>query len=512
MGNQDQIQSTSAVPYTAFSSREKRALTGILVLTMLASPLTATIYLPLLPLLAKQYDVSMQAVNVTITLYLVFQAISPLFFATASDTLGRRPIYLTTYTLYTIASLGLALTRHSYPALLILRALQSLGASAVLAVAFGVVADVCPPAERGSMLGPTQSAANLAVCLGPIVGGLVALKTSSSVWVFWSLTIFGGTVLAVVGLFLPETARGIVGNGNIEPKGYYRTWMSTFRYLARTKKGQSGVEANLEKTQNDGENQSQEQQIPPKSTKAKFKLANPWAACRIIFFKHTSLALWLAASPYAVWYIIQASIPLIYQDIYKFNGTQVGLAYLPGGLAVVLGGYANGKLMDWNYRKTAEDIGHTIDRVSGDNLDTFPIERARARGCWWLLIVYTIALASYGWLVVAKVHESVPLIVQFVLAVLCTCFQQTFNTLLVDIYPGSPSTAAASSNITRCALSALGVALLQPLVNAMGRGWTFTALSALSGGGGFAANWMLRSRGMAWRQQRLASSSCGEAG
>ena len=110
---------------------------------------------------------SFKSINLTITIYVIYQAISPLLFATASDSFGRRPIYLVTYTVYTVASLGLALNKRSYAALLILRALQSLGASTVLAIAFGVVVDACPPAEKGAMLGPTQGAANLAVCLGP---------------------------------------------------------------------------------------------------------------------------------------------------------------------------------------------------------------------------------------------------------------------------------------------------------------------------------------------------------
>lgn len=37
------------------------------------------------------------------------------------------------------------------------------------------MADVCPSAERGALLGPTQGAANLAVCLGPAIGGWIAL-------------------------------------------------------------------------------------------------------------------------------------------------------------------------------------------------------------------------------------------------------------------------------------------------------------------------------------------------
>lgn len=149
---------------------------------MLASPLTATIYLPLLPLLATHFRVSLQSIDLTITIYIIFQAISPLLFATSSDTIGRRPIYIITYAIYTVASLGLALNKTSYPALLLLRALQSLGASAVLALSYGVVADICVHAERGAMLGPMMSAASLAVCLGPVIGGWVALGSGSYHW------------------------------------------------------------------------------------------------------------------------------------------------------------------------------------------------------------------------------------------------------------------------------------------------------------------------------------------
>lgn len=474
---------------------------------MLASPLTATIYLPLLPLLATQFEVSVQAINLTITIYIVFQAISPFFFATASDHFGRRPIYLSTYALYTVASLGLALNKHSYAGLLVLRALQSLGASAVLAVAFGVASDVCPPAERGAMLGPTQGAANLALCIGPVIGGLVAFHSGTFLWVFWALVIFGGTILGLVGMALPETARNVVGNGSVEATGWSRSWWSLLKNLARKMRAEPSDSAASDK---DDEKRGNNRDVEKGSRldvrkKEKFKMANPLACIRILFWRDTALILWQAASPYAVWYCVQASIPSIYKDSYGFNELQIGLSYLTGGAGVVLGGYANGKLMDWNYRKTAKTVGYIIDKVSGDNLDHFPIERARSRYSWYLLAIYTCTLAGYGWSIVAHAHESVPLVLQFLLAALCTCFQQTFNTLLVDIFPKNPSTAAASSNITRCALSAVAVAVLQPLVSIMGRGWFFTLLAVLSGGGGFVANWAINARGMSWRQKRISN-------
>ena len=494
------------VPYTIFTRHHKRLITVILILTMLASPLTATIYLPLLPLLAIEFRASIQAINLTITLYIVFQAISPLFFATASDHFGRRPVYLTTYSLYTVASLGLALNKHSYAALLVLRALQSLGASAVLAVAFGVAADICPPAERGAMLGPTQGAANLAVCLGPVIGGLVAQRSGSIIWVFWALVIFGGSTLSLVGLALPETARNVVGNGSIKPTGWGRTWWNLLGIRLKQTRMKPSDGGNLEEGRVEGQDGSNDENTGTRIGKReKFKMANPLACIQIIFWKDTVLVLWQAASPYAVWYCVQTSIPAIYKENYGFSELQIGLCYLTGGAGTVLGGYANGKLMDWNYKVTARATGHTIDKVSGDDLDCFPIERARARGSWYLLVVYICSLAGYGWSVVAHTHESVPLILQFVLAGLCTCFQQTFNALLVDVFPASPSTAAASSNITRCALSAVAVAVLQPLVDVMGRGWFFTVLAIISGGGGLVINWAINSWGMQWRRSRISA-------
>ena len=412
---------------------------------------------------------------------------------------------LFTFAVYTAASLGLAVNGRSYGALLALRAVQSLGASAVLAIAYGVVADVCAPAERGAMQGPTMGAANLAVCLGPVVGGVVARESGGDQWVFWALVVFGGGVFVLVGSGLPETARELVGNGEGEATGWWgRSWWSLLRGRRRRKRRTVGaLEGKGSAERVVQENRGAKLGL---GKMAKFKMANPMAAIRILFWKDTALILWMAGSPYAVWYAVQASIPPIYKDTYDFNELQIGLSYLTGGFGTVSGGYLNGKLMDWNYKATARSIGHTIDKVSGDNLNHFPIERARARGSYYLLVVYTAALAGYGWSVQAHAHEAVPLILQYVLAALCTSFQQTFNALLVDIFPASPSTAAASGNITRCALSAIVVSVLQPLVDVMGRGWFFSVLAVLSGGGGLVADWLVKNKGMGWRRKRIGKA------
>jgi len=52
----------------------------------------------------------------------------------------------------------------------------------------------------------------------------------------------------------------------------------------------------------------------------------------------------------------------------SFTDFEIELAYLTGDAGTVRGGCAKGKLMDWNYKATANEIGHIINRLSRDDL------------------------------------------------------------------------------------------------------------------------------------------------
>ena len=409
------------VYYTTFTQHQRHIITVLLGLATITSPLTATIYFPLLPLLRAHFRSSAQAINLTITIYIIFQAVSPAIFAPLSDSHGRRPIYLITLTVYVLANLGLALNKKSYIALLILRALQSLGASAAFAVCYGVVADLCVPSERGKMLGPISAALNLGACVGPVIGGLVALRSGTFEWVFWCLVIIGVILLLAIGTLLPGTARNVVGNGSVKVE---RLWGSTW-WSMLWEDSRSGT-GKIKGTAAQGNNPR-----PMIEGKSSFKLHNPLSCLRIIFWKDTTLVLWMHGSFYMVDYSIQTTIPSTFKDIYHFNELEIGLSYLPRGAGIIVGGYLNGKMMDRNYRIIAKRIGYTINTVSDDNLNHFPIERARTRGSWYLLEISTYSLIGYGWALEQHAHMSIPLIFQFLQGFLGTCLHTIFNTLLV---------------------------------------------------------------------------------
>ena len=171
---------------------------------------------------------------------------------------------------------------------------------------------------------------------------------------------------------------------------------------------------------------------------------------------------------------VQASIPDLFVDIYDFSELEIGISYLYIGVGVAIGGYTS------RHRVVAKQIGFTVNEVSGDDLRAFPVERARTRFASYLVAICTAPLVGYGWALEQETHVSVPLLLHFLLGFITTCTVQRFNTLLVDIFPSTPSAAAASGNLTRCAMSAGGIAEMQPLLDRLVRDWFFTLLRAIS--------------------------------
>ena len=501
----EQHPPTTPIPYTVYTRNQKRRLRLLLGLATITSPLTATCYFPLLPLLRTHFATSAQAINLTLTIYIVFQALSPAVFGPLSDSVGRRPVFLITLALYAFGNLGLALNRSSYAALLVLRALQSVGASAALAVSYGVVADVCVPSERGRMLGPVSMALNLGACVGPVIGGSVAWTSGGYEWVFWSLVMVGVVLWLGVGLFLPETARVLVGNGGGDTGRCWweESWSSVLIRWLFAQKGNAKTKNQEGRDRGDGPVSSR------KSAWQQCRLVNPLACLRVMFHFDTFFVLWMQGSFYVVDYAVVALMPDIFKDIYHFNELQIGLTYIPRGVGIIAGGFCIGKIMDYNYKAVAKKIGWNIDEVAGDDLQHFPIERARARGSYFLLIISTAVLVGYGWAVTQHANLAIILILQFIQGAMGCCFYNTYNALLVDVFPESPSTAAAAASIVRCAMAAAAVAILQPLLATMSRGWYFTILGVWSGGCGALAVLVIERKGMSWRTRRIKRKGAG---
>lgn len=87
---------SQAVParYSSFSLWEKRLIVLAASLSAFFSPLTAQIYFPALNVVADAFNVSITQINLTVTTYMIFQGITPMFIGGLADTAGRRPAYI----------------------------------------------------------------------------------------------------------------------------------------------------------------------------------------------------------------------------------------------------------------------------------------------------------------------------------------------------------------------------------------------------------------------------------
>ncbi|TLD26569.1 hypothetical protein PspLS_05200 [Pyricularia sp. CBS 133598] len=289
--------------------------------------------------------------------------------------------------------------------------------------------------------------------LGPVVGGALAEKAGWQ-WIFWVLTILGGLVFVLFALFFPETCRNVVGNGSIPANGMNKPLFN----IATPKIGHHISDI-----------------AQPGGPKWK-RMPNPFACLRVIFRKNAGLILTANATFYLLYSCIQAALAPVVMSHYGLDSFEAGLCYLPYGIATIASSYLIGKIMDFDYKVTAKSHGIVINTTSGDNMITFPIEQARLRSMPYYLLVSIFSTLGFGWSVEKGAHLSVPMVMLFLCGIATTgiCL-----TLIVDLHPQETGLASVSVNLTRCTVAAIGVVALQPLLDSVGVGWTFTIFGAI---------------------------------
>jgi MFS family permease len=210
----------------------------------------------------------------------------------------------------------------------------------------------------------------------------------------------------------------------------------------------------------------------------------------------------MVASSYCMYYTYQVAIPVIYDELYGYNELEIGLAFLPGLAGMTLGGVIAGKLVDWNFARTAREHGFDAAKCKLEVIDDFPIEKARYRACIPYIVAEVGLVVGYGWAVQSRAHVAVPLVIQFFACGLSTLLSHTASAFLVDIFPNKSSTAYASGQVVRCGMSAVSAAVIQPLADAVGRGWYFTIFRVFVGLSGVFSVVVSRQEGREWPERR----------
>ncbi|EIM87229.1 MFS general substrate transporter [Stereum hirsutum FP-91666 SS1] len=468
-------------PYSVFTKNEKWFIVVAIAFAGLLGPLTVNIYFPSIPVLVADFKKSTELINLTVTVYMILQGISPMFWATIADRIGRRPITLACMAVSTVSSVGLALVPTSdYWLLLVLRCIQATGSAANTALGAGVVADIAVPAERGSFFGFFYIGPMIGPAVGPAIGGALsdALGWRS---VFWFLAILSAICGVVILLFLPETLRVLVGDGSIPPPRLNKALLPFIgRKQRRSRRDLDGVNLNL----NSGP-----------TTPSNKSLSNPFV---LLTYPDVLTLLIFTGVFYAVYMSVASSISTLFKEAYPWlNQTQIGLCYLSVGSGMLASSVGTGRMLDWDYRRMRDRIikereakrregglsdkkNANAERDGGINfIDDFPIELARLRTMPVFSFFFIVVLLGYGWCIQAKVSIAVPLIMQFLIGYLFNAVMNAASTLLIDLVPSQGSSITACNNLVRCFLGAAVISVISIILDAVKPGWTHVILAGL---------------------------------
>jgi MFS family permease len=305
-------------------------------------------------------------------------------------------------------------------------------------------------AERGRFISYAALGITLGPALGPIIGGLL---TEYLGWrsIFWFLTIFSTALFSVYFIFVPETARSVVGNGSIPPS---RLFMTPFQHLEH--KRQPMPESEVGRT----------------TIKVARKRLNPFAALTILGEKEGGETLGFGALMYGGYFMILTTLPVQVTERFGFNAAQTGLCYLPIFLGALGSRWVAGRLLDWNFRRHATRLGIEISKDRQQELDDLPIEAARLQVCIPMIYTTCLCVVAYGWTMETKASLAGIEVTLFFLGLFNSGGLSGLNTLVVDTHQEGPATALAANNLFRCLVSAGATALAVPLINRIGIGWT----------------------------------------
>ncbi|CAH6721618.1 polyamine transporter 4 [[Candida] jaroonii] len=142
-----------------------------------------------------------------LSLYLVGLSLGPALGSPISETFGRRIVYITSFPLSMLFTMGVGLSDKIYE-ILILRFFCGLFASPALAVAGGTINDIWRPEYRGFAAAIFILSPFMGPSLGPVIGNFVA-ENKGWKWTMWVSLMFSGTILIPV-LLLPETYKPII--------------------------------------------------------------------------------------------------------------------------------------------------------------------------------------------------------------------------------------------------------------------------------------------------------------
>ncbi|KAI1378860.1 major facilitator superfamily protein [Hypoxylon crocopeplum] len=371
-----------------------------------------------------------------VAIFLVGYIFGPIIFAPLSESYGRRPVFLISFSIYTAFTLACAFAP-SWPTFLFFRFMLGCGAAAPQTVSGGLFCDIYPDLRpRGmamTMLGLTSN-------VGPLVGPIISGFTSTRVWQwqFWCALILAGINWPML-LLMPETFAPVLNSRAIKNTQNEQTHQPTTS---------SVVKAPFS---------LREQAIT--LTRPIRILSEP-----LVFFTDLFILY-----QYVIFFLYFGAYPVIFRGTYSMSNGVSALMFIPTGIGAVI---AILIFVAWDrFHRRSVEIGKP-----------WALQEEYRRLPLACLGGPLFALSEFwlGWAARPSIHWAVPALSGIPLGIGIDLTFLALNNYLTDAYDIYSASALASSVFTRNILAAILIPLTTyPLYENLGTNWACTLLGCM---------------------------------
>jgi EmrB/QacA subfamily drug resistance transporter len=175
---------TPDAPPIVLTRRRVNLIFAALLAGMLMAALDQTIVSTAMPTIVGDLGGVSHMAWMTTAYLLATTLVMPVY-GKFGDLWGRRNLFLIAIGLFTLASLGAALSP-DFTWLVIWRGVQGLGGGGLMILSQAIIADIVPARERAKYMGPIGALFGLSAVAGPLVGGFFTdSATLGWEWCFW---------------------------------------------------------------------------------------------------------------------------------------------------------------------------------------------------------------------------------------------------------------------------------------------------------------------------------------
>ncbi|MEK8045328.1 multidrug effflux MFS transporter [Ideonella margarita] len=178
-------------------------LAALLACLGMLGPFSIDTYLPAFSGIAQALQATPVEMQQTLSAYLLGFAVMNLFHGALADSFGRKPVVLAGVALFTLASVGCALSQ-SIGALVFFRAVQGMSAGAGVVVSRAIIRDMFPPEQAQKVMSQVTIYFGVAPAIAPMIGGFLFVHAD---WhsIFWFLATVGTVLWLTMWRMLPES-------------------------------------------------------------------------------------------------------------------------------------------------------------------------------------------------------------------------------------------------------------------------------------------------------------------